>query len=154
MPLFNFNPVDVNGVRTSYCSIEFEVDGHRIVDVDEINYSAPGEIPKLRGTHHQAIGRPRGSVDHEGSIVLAQKAWKNLLPKLTRNGLVGFMRLPWTLKCTYAEEQSPSDTVTDRLVGTRFHSPDIANAQSAEAIKIRVSLSLMDIIWANKYRAL
>lgn len=154
MPLFNFNPVDVNGVRTSYCSIEFEVDGMPIVDVDEINYGAPGDIPKLRGTHHQAIGRPRGSVDHEGSIVLAQKAWKKLLPKITRFGLVGFMRLAWTIKVTYAEEQSPQDTVTDRLIGARFHSPDIANSQGNDPTKLRVSLSLMEIIWANKYRAL
>ena len=145
---------DVNGVRTSYCSIELGVDGLKLQGITSINYRETAEIPKIYGTSAKPLGRPRGRVDFEGDIEMFRAEWNQLLVKLTRNGTVGFMELAWPITVTYSEALAPDDTVTDRLVGARFHSPDAPNAEGAEATKIKVSLSLMDIRWANKYQSL
>lgn len=148
-------PTEVNGVRTSFCSLKFDVQGWVVPDLYAINYGAPGEIGKVRGTHHQAISRTRGSVDHEADIELPQRAWKWLLHLITAGGRRGYMRAPFTLKCSYAEPGYPNETVTDILVGSRFMSPATGGqAGSNDEQRVRLTLSVMEIIWANRYRAL
>lgn len=150
-PPFPRSP-DVNGMRTSYCSIELGIDGIPVIGVDSINYRDTHEIGKIRGTSALPIGRTKGNGDAEGDITVYQADWNAiLLPKLTLGGSVGFAELAWPVKIVYAEQLNPQDTVTDRLVGVRFTAPDIANAQGTDATKVKLTLNIMQIVWSNLY---
>lgn len=145
---------DVNGVRTSYCSIELGIDGLKLKGVTSINYREPGEIGKLRGTSPHPIGRTRGQVTPEGDIEMYRAEWDELLKKLTKNGTFGYMELSWPVTVAYAEEISPETTVTDTLEGVRFLSPEVSNAEGTDAVKVKVTLDIMGILWNGKYRSL
>jgi hypothetical protein len=146
---------DVNGVRTSYCSIEFAVNGRRIKGVRSINYRESHEIPKIRGTGSHPMGRTRGVVDFDGDLEIYQADWLELLHFLTLGGTVGFAELSNVITVTYAELASPQDTVVDTLRGVRIHSPDSSASEGAEAQVIKLSLSIMDILWGRLvYRGL
>lgn len=145
---------DVNGNRTSYCSIEFAVNGLRIKGVKSINYREINEMSKIRGTGAKPMGRTRGTADFEGDIEIYQAEWRALLPFLTRGGTFGFAELAHPVTVTYAEALSPLDTVTDRLIGVRFHSPDVANTESTDAVVLKVALNIMDITWNNMFKGL
>jgi hypothetical protein len=151
MPLYP----DVNGVRTSYCSIELAVNGIRLKGVRSINYRETHEVPKIRGTSSHPIGRTRGIVDFEGDIELYQADWLALLPTLTLVGTVGFAEIAHTVSVMYAELLSPQDTVLDTLVGVRFLAPESSGSEGADAQMIKLTLSIMDILWARGvYRGL
>jgi hypothetical protein len=145
---------DRNGNRTSYCSIEFGVNGTPIKGVKSINYKDTLEIKKIKGTSAKPIGRNRGTLDFEGDIELYQAEWLALLPILTLGGTVGFSEMSHTITVVYAELLSPGDTVIDRLVGVRFHSPEVANSEDGDLASLKVTLDIMDIVWANRYRSL
>lgn len=143
---------DVNGVRTSYCSIEFGLDGIPAIGVDSINYRDTHEIGKIRGSSASPIGRTRGNGDAEGDITIYQAEWNSIfLPKLTRGGAFGYAELAWPVKIVYAELLSPDDTVTDRLEGVRLTAADIANAQGTDATKIKLTMNIMKIFWSKLY---
>lgn len=147
-------PTDVNGVRVSYCSIELLINGSvRLKAVKAINYKEINNIPKIKGTSTGPIGRPRGDADYEGDLEIYQAEWKALLPLLTRNGSFGFAELSHTLTCSYSERLSPADTVTDTMRGVRFHSPETAQSEGPDVSTVKVQLSIMEIIWANRYRS-
>ena len=148
------NYPDVNGVRTSYCSIELGIDGLKLVGVTAINYKETGEIPKIKGTSPKPVGRTRGMVDFEGDLEMLQEEWDELLVKLTRNGTIGYMEEAWPVSVTYAEPSQPSKTKTDRLIGVRFHSAEKSNSEGADALSVKLQMSIMDIVWNNKYVAL
>lgn len=141
---------DVNGVRVSYCSIELDIDGTKLKGVRSINYKETTEIPKIRGLSAKPIGRTRGNSDFEGDIELYREEWDELVAKLSQNGAVGFSETSWPVSITYAEPSDLSKTVTDRLIGVRFHSPEIANSESADATVVKVMLSIMDIAWNGR----
>jgi hypothetical protein len=146
---------DVNGIRTSYASIELGVDGQIIKGVTSINYRETHEIGKGRGTASRPQWRTRGELDFEGDIEILQADWLHyLLPKITRGNVFGFGELAWTVKVVYAEISSPTDIVTDRLDGVRFTAPEVNATPGVDAITVKLTLSIMDIIWANKYRSL
>lgn len=146
---------DVNGNRTSYASIEFGVDGQIIKGVTNINYWETHEIGKGRGTASRPQWRTRGELDFEGDIEILQADWLHyLLPRITRFGIFGFAELAWPVKVVYAELSAASDIVTDRLDGVRFTAPAVNAAPGVDAITVKLTLSIMDIIWANRYRSL
>jgi hypothetical protein len=145
---------DRNGNRTSYCSIEFGVNGTPIKGVKSINYKETLEIKKIKGTSAKPIGRNRGTSDFEGDIELYQAEWLALLPILTLGGTVGFSELSHTVTVVYAELLSPGDTVIDRIQGVRFCPPEVANSEGGDLATYKVPLDIMDIVWANKYRSL
>lgn len=146
---------DVNRMRTSYCSIELGIDGVKIKGVNAINYRETHEVGKGRGTASKPQWRTRGEVDFEGDLEILQADWVQLmLPKLALGGLFGFAELGWPVTITYAEISAPTDFVTDRLVGVRFLAPDVSNSPGTDAIAIKVTMNIMDIIWANRYRGL
>jgi len=145
---------DVNGNRTAYCSIELGINGNITKGVKAINYKEMHEIPKMRGTSAKPQGRGRGTVDFEGDIEFYQGDWKALLFLLTRGGTIGFAELGHSLTISYAELLSPADTVTDRLVSVRLHSPEDSQSEGGDLSTVKVSLSIMDIIWCNTFKGL
>lgn len=147
---------DVNGVRTSYCSIVAGFDGFPIVGLRSINYREPLEIGKIRGTSPKPIGRTRGNADIEGDMEMYAEEWKNqLLPKLAGLfGLSGFSEASIPIKVSYAERRNPSGIHSDHLIGVRIHSPDRTNTEGTDASIVKLTLDIMDIVWANKYRSL
>lgn len=145
---------DVNGNRTAYCSIELGINGNIAKGVKEINYKEMHDIPKMRGTSAKPQGRGRGTVDFEGDITFYQADWKGLLFLLTRGGTVGFAELSHALTVSYAELLSPADTVTDRLVSVRIHSPEVSMSEGADLATVKCGLSIMDIRWANAFQGL
>jgi hypothetical protein len=145
---------DVNGNRTSYCSIVFGIDGAPIKGVKSINYRETHEIPKIRGTSPKPIGRTRGSSDFEGDIELYQAEWNAILPLLTKGGIFGFAEPSFTVTVSYAELGRPADLVNDKLVGVRFHSPDVANTEGTDAVVVKVGMSIMDITWSKQFKGL
>lgn len=148
---------DVNGIRTSYCSIQLNLDGLPIVGVDSINYRNTHEVGKIRGTSAKPIGRTRGNLDFEGDIEFYQAEWASLvLPKLGGPfGIFEFSARSWTVTVAYSEVGAPRDQiVTDTLIGVRFLAPDQSNAQGTDAAKVKLTMNIMDIIWNQSYQAL
>jgi hypothetical protein len=145
---------DVNGNRTAYCSIELGINGNITKGVKSINYKEMLEIPKMRGTSAKPQGRGRGTVDFEGDIEFYQADWNALLFLLSRGGTIGFSELGHLISVTHAEAISPGDTVVDRLVSARLHSPEVALSEGGDLTTVKVTLSIMDIIWSNKFKGL
>lgn len=145
---------DVNGVRTSYASIELAVLGLRLKGVKAINYKDGVEIGKVRGTSANNIGRTRGTNDPEGDIEIYQEEWDNLLPLLTTGGLIGYSELATPVTVIYAEVTSPQKTRMDILEGVRFHSADRANAEGSDALTVKLSMDIMKIRWHGLFLAL
>lgn len=147
---------DVNGIRTSYCSIQLNLEGLPLIGVDSVNYRNTHEVGKIRGTSAKPIGRTRGNLDFEGDIEFYQAEWASLiLPKLTFFGVREFSATSWTVTIAYSEVNAPRDQiVTDTLEGVRFLAPEQSNAQGTDATKVKVTMNIMDIIWANRYQAL
>lgn len=142
---------DINGVRTSFCSIEFGVEAIRLTGVKALNYRTTHDIPKVRGTSSKALGRVRGEEECEGDIEIYQADWKKLLPVLTVAGAFGFAERSVPCRVVYAELLSPLDIQTDILMGVRIHSADNANSQGPDALTVKLGLSIMDIIYDGKY---
>lgn len=142
---------DVNGVKTSYCSIELVLRGVRLKGVKSINYRESHEIGKIRGISSHPIGRTRGMVDFEGDIELYHSEWLMLLPILTNGGLVGFAEVSSPVSITYSElPVAPAyETVQDILEGVRLHSPESSAAEGVEAQVIKLSMSIMNILWGR-----
>lgn len=138
---------DVNGHRTSYCSIELGVAGQLpIAGVKSINYREMPEVGKIRGTNVKPMGRTRGQVDFEGDIEFYQREWRNLMPVLSQLGLFGFSEVSYPVTVVYAEEASPLDIVIDELIGVRFMGPENAHAEGPDALVVKLTLNIMDLI--------
>ena len=142
---------DINGVKTSYCSLELGLDGVRLKGVKSLNYRESLEIGMIRGLSSHPIGRTRGQVEFEGDIEIYQADWLTLLPILTVAGKFGFSELAHTLFCTYAEiVASPTEVTQDIIEGVRIHSPENSvAADSADAQIVKLSLSIMNIRWGR-----
>jgi len=142
---------DINGTKTSYCSVELGIDGTRIKGVKSLNYRESHDIGMIRGLSSHPIGRTRGMVSFEGDIELYQADWLTLLPILTVAGKFGFAELAHTIFSTYAEVvASPTETVQDILEGVRFHSPESGVASdSGDAQVVKLSMSIMNIRWGR-----
>lgn len=146
---------DVNGIRTSFCSIRFDIDGLPVPGIDSINYRDTHEVGKIRGSSRKPIGRTFGNLDYEGDVEFYQAEWVSMvLPLLTLGGRRPFSSVSTTITVAYTEVGLPRDQiVTDVLVGARLVAPDQSNAQGTDATKVKLTLNLMDIIWANKFRS-
>jgi hypothetical protein len=145
---------DINGIRTSFCSIQFGIESIPIVGVKEINYEESHEIQKIRGTSRKPIGRPAGIVDFTGTLVVYQKEFYGIIiPKLQAIGAAqGISGGGWSLasapiQIAYAEEQSPDDTVFDTLVGVRIVAPKANHSEGPDALTMNLTMSIMDILW-------
>jgi hypothetical protein len=145
---------DINGVRTSYCSIELGIGVYFPKGIKEINYEDAGEIPEIKGLSAVTIGRPRGTNASKGDIVLYQEEWDELLPILTGNGLFGYMESVWPVTIAYAEAVQPQKTKTDRLVSVRFHSAKKGNSEGGDALTVSLQMSILRIAWHGRYTAL
>ncbi len=148
------NYPDVNGVRTAYCSIEVGIAGFFLKGVKSLNYKDNGEIPKIFGTSPIPIGRTRGQNDSEGDIEFYQEEWDEMLPLLTLAGSIGYMEGIWPISVTYAEPSQMAKTKTDQLVGVRFMSAERSNAEGTDALTVKLSLSIMRIVWHTKFVAM
>jgi hypothetical protein len=144
----------VNGVETSYCSIELMVSGLRIKKVKSINYKDTGDIPKIRGTSATPVGRTRGTSDAEGDIEIYRSEMDLLLPLLTLAGAVGYMESSHVIGVTFAELMQLPKTRTDMLEGVRFFGLDAANTEGGDAATVKFGLSIMNIQWHGLYQAL
>lgn len=147
---------EINGVRTSYCSISFGIESISVVGVKEINYEETDTITAIRGTSRKPIGRTAGTAEFKGSVVFYQKEFnKIILPKLIAiAGTQGHRPNAWAmasapLLISYSEEASPEDTVVDTLVGARIHTPKVSHAEGTDALVVSCEISLMDILWNN-----
>jgi hypothetical protein len=145
---------DINGVRTSWASILLGVGGRTIPGVKSLNYKDVGEIPKIKGTTAVTIGRTRGTVDAEGDIEIYQEEWYDALALLTAAGQMGYMEPVWPITVSYAEPIQLYKTHTDRLVGVRFFGAEQSHSEGAEALTVKLQLSIVSILWDGKYRAL
>lgn len=144
---------DVNGVRTSYCSIELGLQNRPIPGAKSINYEDSGTIGHVKGTSANIIGRTRGDNESKGDLELYQEEWDEMLPILTRGGAVGYMELSWPMTVCYAEAANLFKTKTDHLVGVRFHSFKKANGESTDGLVVSVQLDIMRIKWHGKFVA-
>jgi hypothetical protein len=146
---------DVNGMRTSYCSIELGIAGFQFVKgVKGINYEDEGEIPEIPGAAAVTIGRTRGGNKCKGDIELYQEEWDDLLPVLTFNGVMGYMESAWPITVTYAEPVQFQKTKTDTLYGVRFHSAARSNSEGSDALTVKLQMSIMRIMWHSRYVAM
>ena len=143
---------DINGVRHSYVSIEFGIDGTKVKGVKSINYKEETEVAQIYGTAALPIGRTRGRVKFSGDLEIYEEEWyKTFLPKLAKNGAIGFSEGAWPISVSYAEEAATENTVTDKLIGVRLLSPERSQTEGTDALVIKVTLDIMGITWGNKY---
>jgi hypothetical protein len=152
----SINYPDVNGHRTSYCSIEFGVNGRKIKGVKSISYKPEVEVGRVYGSNANVIGRTRGRVSAgTGEVEFYQSEWYELvLPMLTYNGLVGWAEYAWPITVTYSEAVLIKKTITDKLEGTRFLTPDQSHSEGTDALVVKVSLDIMKLKLDRKYVAL
>jgi hypothetical protein len=144
----------VNGHRTSYCSIEFAVDGRKIAGVKSINYKEEIEKAKQFGTSANAIGRTRGQSKCSGDIELYEAEWYTLLPLITAGGSVGYGEASHLISVSYSEPGSTISVVSDQLVAVAFCNVERSNSEGTEANTVKVSLDIMSILWDARYRGL
>jgi hypothetical protein len=143
---------DVNGQRVAHSSLELGLEGERIIGIKNLSYKNNIEKPKIWGTSREPIGRTGGKNDPDGEIEFyGEEFWNQLLPRITRNGLVGYTELAFTLKLRYSEKLGT--TVGVVLLGTCFLGPDVSHSEGADAITCKVPLSIMRIILNGKYQA-
>lgn len=155
MPPFPPRYPDVNGIRTSYASIELAFNGgYKLKGIKSINFRQPHTVPKIWGTSAKPIGRTRGQEDSDGDIEFYQQEFDFMLPILSRAGVFGFSETGNLITVSYAELLSPEVTVTRALVGTRLISPDSSNSEGPEASTVKCSLSIMDIVWGEGFQAM
>jgi hypothetical protein len=145
------NYPEVNGSEVSYCSIELDLDGTKMPGVTKIDYGEETEFGKVKGTSPKNVGRTRGNSDFTGEIEMTHRQWQEILPKLTRNGKVGFSESSWPVSVSYSEPSDASLTMTDKLIGVRFHSPKRAEAEGVDVSKVTVSMDIMDLAWNSRY---
>lgn len=145
---------DINGVRTSFCSIQFGIESIPIVGIKEINYEESQDVKPIYGTSRKPVGRPAGTVAYTGSIVVYQKEfYQVILPKLLSLGVTqGITTGAWALVSApiviaYSEEQSPEDTVSDTLSGVRLMAPKASHSEGPDALTMSLTMSIMDILW-------
>jgi len=143
---------DVQGQRVSHSSLELGLEGSKIRGVSDVSWKNNIEIQKIFGTSREPIGRTGGKNDPDAEITwYSEEYWRALLPIITKNGVVGYAELPWTLKLNYSEKLGV--TVNVLFIGARFMGPDVSHSEGNEAIKIKTPLSLMGLVIDGKYRA-
>lgn len=154
MPTFPPRYPDVNGIRTSYCSIELVIQLIQLKGVKSINWRDPTTIPKIWGTSATPIGRTRGQNDPDGDIEFYQQEFDFMLPVLSRAGIFGFSETSNVIQVSYAELLSPEATVSRTLIGARVHSPESTNQEGTDATAIKCGLSLMGVVWGKGFQSL
>jgi hypothetical protein len=146
---------DVNGHRTSYCSIELGVNGVLIKGAKSINYKEEVEDADVYGNSANQIGGTRGKAKCSGDIEFLEAEWNQLiLPVITLGGVIGYAERRWLITVTYAEAANMDLTVTDILEGVKFKSIDRSNGEGVDALTVKVSLGIMAIKWRGVFRAL
>ncbi len=137
----------VNGVETSYASIEMMLRGYRLRRVKSINYKDIGEIQKIRGTSATPIGRTRGTADCEGDIEIYRAELDMVMPILTLGGAFGYQELAHDMGVVWAEALQLAKTRTDTLLAVKWHSLDSSNSEGGDAATVKFGLSIMEILW-------
>jgi hypothetical protein len=150
------NYPDVNGHRTSFCSVEFALDGQRIPGIKSINYKEELTTATIYGTSSHPVGRTRGQLKFSGDIEFYAEEWYDtVLPILTGGGAIGFSERAVTLTVAYREIGLSTPTIqVDQLMGARIHSPDRSNSEGTEALTVKVALDIMNIRWNSKHQGL
>lgn len=138
---------DVNGARVAFCSIEFGLAGFRIPGIKSINYKESVEKPKLWGTSRKPIGRTAGKYDFEGDVEFYRAEYQDAITALSAVGILGFSDTSIPINVTYAELASPEQTSNDTLIGVILHSPEASGSEGADALTIKMTMSIMDILW-------
>jgi hypothetical protein len=154
MPPLPVKYPDINGIRTSWASLEFSVLGIKLKGVKSLDFKEAHPIPKIYGTSSTPIGRTKGNVDPSGSIEFYQHEFQILLPILSRGGVYGFAENGSLLTASWSELLSPEQTFMATLVGARVHEPDSSGSEGAEASTVKCSLSLMGIIWGKGHQSI
>jgi hypothetical protein len=133
----------INGVRHDFSSIEFTIKGAACLGVKEIAYSDSLEPGEVRGTSAQLLGRTRGQLKSEGSFTVPQQEWKELLDKLGN----GFLEAVFDIVVNFREDGA---MYTDKILGCRVKKADRSHSNNADALEVKVELSVMRIEWNGK----
>lgn len=139
----------VNGFKTSFCSIEMRINGGlQLPGLKSINYKESLTQGKVYGNSPFKQGRTRGQIDGTGSIEVYQDQWYAFLDTVTLGGTRGFSEGSDAVVVTFAEPMSPIETKTDILPGVRFHSPDFSSSEGTEALTVKVEFDILGpIVW-------
>jgi hypothetical protein len=112
--------------------------------IKAINFK-DGLKPKfVRGTSVAPIGRTRGEYEASGSIELYIEEFKLLQFALTPGG-AGFMEIPFDITINYAILTSDA-AITETLQACRITEADQSYSLSDEALVVKCSLSIMQVL--------
>lgn len=138
----------VNGFKTSFCSIEMRVNGGlQLPGIKSISYKEALSFGKVYGNSPNKQGRTRGQLDGTGSIEVYQDQWYALLDRVTLMGARGLSEGSDAITITYAEVGALL-TRTDVLPGVRFHSPDFSGSEGTDALTVKVEFDILGpIVW-------
>lgn len=143
----------VNGFKTSFCSIEMRINGGlQLPGIKAISYKEALSFGKVYGNSSSKQGRTRGQLDGTGSIEVYQDQWYALLDTVTLGGARGLSEGSDAITITYSEGMGIAMLATkcDVLPGVRFHSPDFSGSEGTDALTVKLEFDILGpIVWAG-----
>jgi hypothetical protein len=132
----------VNGFKTSFCSIEMKVmGGIQLPGIKSINYGEPLSSSTVYGSSAYPQGETRGQLKGAGSIEVYQDQYYSFINALTLNGARGFADGFVPITVTFAE--TGMITISDFLPKARIHSPDQSHSEGTEALTVKLTMNIL-----------
>jgi len=135
----------INGHAYDFQAIEIDIDGVGItVGVKELSFNDSLEAGVVRGTRPEKLARTVGQYDAEGSIVLFQQDYFELIQALSGGSdSVGVMTKSFNITVTYSNPNMPVHVA--RLIGCRIKTRDRSYSSGLDALEVSLDLDIMRV---------
>lgn len=135
----------INGVRYDFSSVDININGPLIaLGVVSLNYKDSLKPGELRGNKAALIGRTRGKYEASADMEVYKSEWNEIIKSLGP----GFMEASFPIVASHSEPSlGPDAIIVDTLVGARITDQEDQKQEGEEPLKVKVTLSLMKILW-------
>lgn len=134
----------INGVYSSWASVEIRVANRVIGGITAINYAPSLEPADVLGAGAQPIGLTEGMAKYEGDFEILEIQWYALLDVLGQ----GYGRVPFTVNVSKAPvgDDDSFEPAQDTLLGCRITSVSgTYQASTADALVKKVKMKMLRI---------
>lgn len=138
----------VNGKRSDFTSLRFNIFGEKYVGVKSIDYKISKKKKKIHGTPDYAIARTRGQSDASGSLEVLRDEGNAILAALAAKG-DDPMDVEFDIVISFANKGQKVQT--DRCISVVITDIDLNFAQGEEPNMIKFDLDIMEL-WVNGVR--
>jgi len=145
---------DIAGFAFSWSSVEIEIAGIKnVVATKSLKYRDPLQIGKIYGTSSRPIGRTRGQTAPTGTWEVYRSGWDQIMVDVVAaaaaGGKIGFAEQAFPITVSYREPSNPLQTVCDKLLGVRIHSPEAGGQEGTDPLTVTFELDIMAISWGR-----